>query len=223
MLLFSFSVSIAYAGSYRDDDIHLKAEKNMIEGNFAISYCLWSPLAEAGDPKAQFNIGWMYHNGYGLAISDELALKWWLSASEQGHVESLFALSELYLEGFSVSKSPDIAMGWVIEAAIKGHPNAIEAIQALYSHDDKKSKKYFKLILESSPQLLGKSQKVSVPKANIRRGPSTDFKVIKTLSQDDEVIVLAKKGNWSHIGLPNTQITAWVFSQLIATEEDLNP
>jgi len=130
-------------------DSHLKAEKAMSFGNFAIAYCLWEPLASAGDSKAQFNIGWMYHNGYGLAIDDTAALNWWLKSAERGYTDAFYTLADLYLAGFGVDKDKDIAMGWYIAAAELGHEASLEVIHNLPNRADKRSKKYFSLLLFS--------------------------------------------------------------------------
>ncbi|UCB55385.1 MAG: sel1 repeat family protein, partial [Thiotrichales bacterium] len=45
----------------------------MRAGNYAEAYCVLKPYAESGDPEAQYNIGWMYLNGYGLMMNDKLA------------------------------------------------------------------------------------------------------------------------------------------------------
>ena len=39
------------------------------KGNYAIAYCIWNSLAESNDAEALYNLGWLYHNGYGLAIA----------------------------------------------------------------------------------------------------------------------------------------------------------
>ena len=56
----------------------------MRAGNFAEAYCVLKPYAESGDAEAQYNIGWMYLNGYGLMMNDSKALEWWRRASDQG-------------------------------------------------------------------------------------------------------------------------------------------
>ena len=41
------------------------------------------PLAEKGDPKAQFYLGLMYDNGQGLPQDFAKSFNWWLKAAEQ--------------------------------------------------------------------------------------------------------------------------------------------
>ena len=72
------------------------AVEAMRTGNFAEAYCIMRPLAEDGDADAQYNIGWMYLNGYGLRVNDSLALDWWKKASVQGHTDANFSIGMLY-------------------------------------------------------------------------------------------------------------------------------
>lgn len=148
-LLFNSPFSLANNSIWSNsEEIHSKAEDAMQKGNFAIAYCLWEPLANDGDSKAQFNIGWMFHNGYGLAINDDTAFNWWIKAAEQGNTEAFFSLADLYLAGFGVDKDKDIAMGWYIAAAEKGHLASLEVIYELASHKDKFSLFYHNKLIE---------------------------------------------------------------------------
>ena len=42
-------------------------------------------VAEYGDANAQYNLGVMYDNGYGILESDAEAIKWYRLAAEQGY------------------------------------------------------------------------------------------------------------------------------------------
>ena len=41
--------------------------------------------AEQGDARAQFNLGFMYADGRGVAQNDTEAVKWYRLAADQGH------------------------------------------------------------------------------------------------------------------------------------------
>jgi len=240
--------------------VHKNAEKAMSQGNFAIAYCLWEPIAKTGDPKAQFNIGWMYHNGYGLAISDTTALAWWLKSAEQGYVDSFYTLADLYLAGFGVDKDLDIAMGWYIAAAEYGHEASLEIIHELPNRTDKLGKKYFNMLIEDhwflrsakrgdkqslsillalahnkdkkkqqylsqilkeNWALFGNKMQVKVARANVRRGPGKQFKIVKSLSKGQPLIKLSSKGNWVQIAIEGSGKIAWVFKSLIKPIEQI--
>lgn len=253
MILSAFSNTIlASFWVSNSEKIHTKAEKAMAEGNFAIAYSLWEPLAKDGDSKAQFNIGWMFHNGYGLAINDDIALTWWLQAAEQGYTDAFYSLANLYSAGFGVDKDLDIAMGWYIAAAEKGHDASLEIIHALVDRADKLSKKYyaqlledqwflrsalkgnkkslsillslaknketqkyFSKILKENWSLFDNKMVIKVSRANVRRGPSKQYKIITSLYAGHKLIKLAQKGNWVQIGIAQSGRVAWIFKSLI--------
>jgi hypothetical protein len=48
------------------------------------AFKLWLPLAQAGDAKAQFNVGRCYQRGDGVELNLETAKNWFLTAAGQG-------------------------------------------------------------------------------------------------------------------------------------------
>ena len=56
------------------------------------AYRMWLPLAEAGIPQAQYNLGVIYTNGNGIPRDYVEAYKWFAIALAAGHVEAAAAL-----------------------------------------------------------------------------------------------------------------------------------
>ncbi len=225
LLLVSPELQAQYL-SQRDHDPasrHQQASKAMQLGNYAIAYCIWQPLAEHGDNRAQYNIGWMYHNGYGLAISDEQALYWWLKAASTGSTDALFALGDLYANGQGVEKNMPIALGWYIAASLKGHGPAQETLLSLLTHDDKLASRTFQLLLKTDWAVLGETMEVNVEKANTRKGPNKSYQVVSTLRKGHPVIPLKQQDGWTYIGITGLGKTAWIFSRLISKPAGLYP
>ena len=50
-------------------------------GDFATALKEWTPLAEGGDSVAQYNLGLMYYNGWGVPQDDKEAVSWWVLAA----------------------------------------------------------------------------------------------------------------------------------------------
>ena len=48
--------------------------------------------AEKGDAQAQYNLGWCYVNGDGVAKDLKQAVYWYRKAADQGHAEAKEAL-----------------------------------------------------------------------------------------------------------------------------------
>jgi TPR repeat protein len=86
------------------------------------------PLAEQGDAEAQFNLGSLYYQGWGVPQDYKEAVKWLRKAAEQGHVFSQATLGTVYAEGVQgvVEKDYPQALMWFIFAAAKGDKEALE-------------------------------------------------------------------------------------------------
>lgn len=80
--------------------------------------------AEAGEAKAQFELGKKYNNGDGVAQDNAEAAKWYRKAAEQGHVGSQYNLALIYSEGEGVAKDCAEAAKWWRKAAEQGDAGA---------------------------------------------------------------------------------------------------
>ncbi len=86
------------------------------------------PLAEQGNAEAQFNLGSLYYQGWGVPQDYKEAVKWLRKAAEQGHIFSQTTLGTVYAEGVPgvVEKDYPQALMWFIFAAAKGDMEAME-------------------------------------------------------------------------------------------------
>ncbi len=79
--------------------------------------------AEAGDARAQYNLGILYDNGlddngYAVEGNRPQAVKWLLAAAEQGLPRAQVKLAEVYADGPDISGSRATACGWLLLAAL---------------------------------------------------------------------------------------------------------
>jgi len=58
------------------------------QGDYAKAIAEWRPLANAGDPDAQFNLGQAYKLGRGVPADLNNALDWYRKATAQGHARA---------------------------------------------------------------------------------------------------------------------------------------
>ena len=58
------------------------------QGDYAKAVAEWQPLAQAGDPDAQFNMGQAYKLGRGVPSSMSTAIDWYRKAAAQGHIRA---------------------------------------------------------------------------------------------------------------------------------------
>ena len=87
------------------------------KGEFSKAAHLFQQLANAGDPQAEHNLGFLYHAGKGVAKNDATAMKWYRKAADQGFAASQFNLGVMYQEGQGVSADMDQAVAWYTKAA----------------------------------------------------------------------------------------------------------
>ncbi|MGD8784848.1 MAG: tetratricopeptide repeat protein [Thioalkalispiraceae bacterium] len=88
------------------------------------AYQLWRPLAEQGDPEAQYNIGLLFMNGNGVEQNERTALHWFTRAGEQGLADAQYNAGVLFYTGKGVYPDNKSAIEWWQLAANQGHPNA---------------------------------------------------------------------------------------------------
>ena len=188
----------------------------MREGNFAEAYCILRPYADAGDADAQYNIGWMYLNGYGLAINDSLALEWWQRAADQGHTDASFSIAMLYNLGEGqVEKDMGKAIDYYLLAAEDGHEDALLILKSMLQRDDRALGDRRLPIINTYGHLLGSPKQVKSKRVNVRSGPGTGHAIIASLERGSVVLALDTKGNWTSVVLKNTGKSAWIYTSLL--------
>jgi len=194
-----------------DDAVHA-----MRVGNFAEAYCLLRPHADSGDAEAQYNIGWMYLNGYGLAINDSLALEWWQRAADQGHIDATFSMAMLYSLGEGqVKKDMNRAIDLYLVAAEDGHEDARLIIRSMLQRNDRAIRSRKQQIVNTYGSMLGTLKQVRVKRVNIRNGPGLDQAIVASAEQGDQILTLAEKGKWTQVAIKDDGNIAWVYTSLL--------
>jgi hypothetical protein len=100
--------------------------------DFGTAYREFLPLAEQGDAKAQFSLGLMYYNGYGVPEDDAEAVQWFRLAAKQGLAEAQYKLGLMYYNGWGVPQDYAKAVRWYRLAAEQGDPNAQYKLELMY-------------------------------------------------------------------------------------------
>ena len=80
--------------------------------------------AEQGFASGQFNLGWCYEKGKGVAQNYTEAVSWYRKAADQGHPTAQNNLGVCYREGKGVEQDYVEAIKWYRKAADQGHPIA---------------------------------------------------------------------------------------------------
>jgi hypothetical protein len=187
----------------------------MERGDYAIAYLHWLPLAERGHAEAQYNLGWLYANGNGLAVDIEKAMSWWLKAARQGDTDAQFAIALAYTTGEGVGKDLEEAFRWYLAAARQGHEDAREILLRLSADPGLD-------LMHSHPELyrepwFGWRARANRDGINVRAGAGTGYRVVTQLATGQEVRVVGQRDDWLMVMLPNAPSgePVWIFSRLL--------
>ena len=101
-------------------------------GDYETSLTECQPIAEEGEAMAQFCVGRLYANGFGVAMNDELALYWFGLSAEQGYSEAQYNLGLMHSNGWGVEMNDLEAAKWYRLAAELGFVEAQKSFAKLY-------------------------------------------------------------------------------------------
>lgn len=87
---------------------------------------------EAGDAKAQYELGRIYMVGLGVSQDYQQAAKWYARAAEQGFAGAQFMMGFLYEQGKGVRRDYSRALDYYRAAADQGHATAANNLAGLY-------------------------------------------------------------------------------------------
>lgn len=102
----------------------------------------YRPLAERGDPEAQYRIGRMYEFGNGYAQDKAQGIAWIRKAAAQGHVDAEQELGVVYATGDGVPQDDVQAVAWFRKAAEQGDATAQYNLGLLYAKGQGVTKDY---------------------------------------------------------------------------------
>jgi uncharacterized protein len=124
-LCLTFAILLGSAGMSvsADFDKGLTAAQS---GDYATALREWKPLAKQGDAAAQYNLGLLYANGWGVPQDDKTAAKWYKLAAEQGDADAQGNLGAMYALGTGVPEDYVYAHMWTNLAASNGNENVGE-------------------------------------------------------------------------------------------------
>ncbi len=92
----------------------------------------WRPLAEQGVAVAQFSLGQMYRQGYGVPQDHKESARLFLLAAKQGRADAQSNLGALYYKGIGVPQDYNESFRWRKLAAKQGEPTAQLALGSMY-------------------------------------------------------------------------------------------
>jgi TPR repeat protein len=85
--------------------------------HYATALRSWLPLAEAGDPEAQANVGYMYEEGLGVSQQLDVAVGWYEKAAASGSMQANHNLGMIFAKGRGTPQSWVRALRYFEKAA----------------------------------------------------------------------------------------------------------
>ena len=86
------------------------------KGDFASARTIWTELAEQVEPRAQYNLGIIYDEGRGVAVSRNQARQWWQKAAAQNVPEAMHNLATSYLFGVDAKDDHKEGLSYLTKA-----------------------------------------------------------------------------------------------------------
>ena len=99
--------------------------------NYSQAYAAALPLAEAGNPLAQYEVGKLLFDGSGIDKDLKMSLYWYTKAAEQDHINSQYNLAQMFLDALGTKQSFDKAYYWLRRAHDLGDEECGEQMQEL--------------------------------------------------------------------------------------------
>jgi uncharacterized protein len=117
---------------------------------------LWLPVAEAGDARAQWRLGWAYETGSGVPDRDqEEAFRWYSAAAAQDFALAFQPLGRMNLDGRGTDPDPVRAYELFTKGAEAGQTRAMNDLARMYRdegrgpvHDPERSVDWYRLSAE---------------------------------------------------------------------------
>jgi len=97
-------------------------------GDYVKAMKEWKPLAHAGNSTAQFEIGLLYEDGWGVARNYRESVKWYRLAAEQDNAKAQVNLGLMYAYGNGVIEDYNAAHMWFNIVSSLGHAGGRKGI-----------------------------------------------------------------------------------------------
>lgn len=102
--------------------------------NYREAMRLLRPLAEQGDPEAQYYVGRMYEKGDGVRKNADEVVKWYTRAAEAGYAAAQYRVAVGYAFGYAgLPRDHQEAVKWLRKSAEGGYKRAQKTLGRAYA------------------------------------------------------------------------------------------
>lgn len=205
-------------------------------GDYDTALEQWRPLAEEGNAAAQYNVGLMYANGFGVTRNAGTARDWYRKSAEQGYARAQHNLGVLLQNGELGEPDYTAAARWYREAAGQGEAASQNNLAMLYvqglgvdedraraarlaaeaaRQDNESARRNLPRLLEGLPAAT-----ISGSNVNVRTGPGTSHDKLLQSDEGTPVRILATEGEWKEIIFPDGYAIGWIAEFLLEIESE---
>lgn len=190
------------------------------------------PLARQGNANAEYNLGVLYDNGYGVARDYQKAMHWYRKAAAQHFARAEHNLGVMYEMGHGVPKDLKQAGQWFERAARDGEPASQNNLAVLYVRGEgvpkdmgkaamwaaRAAKAGNKSAISNLPHITGElpAAHIKGDKVNIHTLPGKQAPVLRQAANHSRVVVLGRQGQWRQVLFPADYTVGWVADFLLA-------
>ena len=128
------------------------------KGDYSKALEFFEKAADQGNAEAQYYLGYMYENGFGVEQSWknwQKAAEWYQKAADQNYAPAQYGLGNLYMYNRGVTVSFETAAEWYLKAAEQGNADAQYQLCFMYFGGlgvEKSEKKAFEWGLKAAEQ-----------------------------------------------------------------------
>lgn len=190
------------------------------------------PLAEAGNANAQYNMGVLYDEGYGVDQSYATARGWYEKAAAQQYAKAEHNLGIMYQAGHGVPADDAKAAEWFKRAAEHGEPAAQNNLAVMYVRGQgvqqnlveattwaaRAAKAGNESAITNLPAITADmpQSRIDGDNVNVRAEPTTNGRVLLQAARNTQVVVLDTRDDWSQVLFPEQYAVGWVAGFLLA-------
>lgn len=165
-----------------------EANAAFVAGDYAKAQAELQPLLDNNDPRAQYAMGVLYENGFGVTKDLPQAAAWYLKAAEQGNSDAQYNLGAMNEHGVGMPVNYVEAARWYLPAAEIGDIDALSNLGVLYQNGQgvKQDKVLAMALYNVSVAYAGngKTQAAQNRQALANQMPIEDVKKALTLTEE---------------------------------------
>jgi len=126
IILIFAAINLSYANGTAVQDVrYIESNKAFKLRDWETAYQGFRPLADEGNPDAQFKLGYLLRNGRGVEKNFPASVFWYRKAANAGHVRAQNYLAISLELGRGVEKNIQEASQWYLRAAQQDNLNAM--------------------------------------------------------------------------------------------------